>query len=132
MPIPRNPAHPLDRNVRQPFERLYEAVAGRLDSANVIPGGINLGTTLSQDAIAGNQDAVFATITLTSATAVSQTVDLVHNLGRSAIGFELVNANGAVQFYTNTATSIVFQETRADLVAHMFGSVGLTATLKVY
>lgn len=107
MGIERQPFPLRDPIFQQAFQRLYNAQAGKLDKFNVRSKSLDVasGTKLSHGDAAGRLDAVYATISFGSSASAVQTASATHALGRVPIGFEVVNRDGPMQIYSNTASA---------------------------
>jgi len=115
---------------REAVRRLFNVQAGRVDKYNVLERGLDVGTTLTHNAPAGRLDGVYCTISFGSSASATQVGSIIHGLGRAPIGFEVVNRNGPVQVYSNTASTA--NATAAYFGALFFGSGTVTATVRIW
>ena len=93
MSIDRQPLPVPERRQQEAFRRIYDINAR----------GNSFGTAISEGERAGNMDAIYATVSFGSSAAAAQSVSTTHNLGRAPIGFEVVQRDGPIQMYSDTA-----------------------------
>lgn len=116
---------------RLPHDLAYRKFQGRIDQGNVYVRGLSPGTVVSNNSPAGNLDAIHLTASFPSATAATQSFSTSHTLGRHPVGVEVVNANQAINIFSDTQTSNLTRETNVFLGALVLGGP-VTATVRIW
>ena len=131
MSIVRQPGPIRDLPTHKAVEQLYQLNQGGIDQFNARIRGFSFGSTVSHDAPAGNIDAVHITFSFAPGATATQTYSTSHNLGRKPIGFKMVNADGPLNLFSNTAIT-TNADTNVYLGAWVIGANTVTGAAWIW
>lgn len=119
--------------VGNPIKALFALQRGQIDGYNVREGGLDVvqGTTISNGDAAGRLDAKYVVMTAAGGSSAINNFSATHNLGRTPVGFEVVNLTWPVALYSNTQSTA--DEARVYFKGMILGSPNVvTVTARIW